>query len=474
MASASPRRFDLLLVPGLGAFLRWKHARTALQAVFFGLAALIVYDGIFGPQVSPKNYAGVLPWLHWRGFLVLALLIAGNLFCMACPFMLPRRLAKKLLPANRPWPARLQNKWLAAFLLLAFYWSYEAFDLWASPWLTAWIVVAFFLTALVIDGFFKGAAFCKYVCPIGQFNFVGSLVSPLEVKVRNLHTCSGCTTKDCIAGNERQNGCELWLYQPRKVGNFDCTFCLDCVQACPHDNVGLITRLPVVEATSNQWRSGIGRLSQRADIAVLVLVLTFGAFLNAFGMVGPVFEMERWIAQALGTDSEPLVLALVFALGVGVLPLVVVGVTSAASKLLSGSGLSVRSLAMRYLYALAPLGFGMWLAHYGFHFLIGFFTVVPLTQNFLAEFGLPVVGEVDWAVGPLLPEPLIATLESLLLLLGLVAALIAAHRIAVALHGRTGAAAWLGFAPWGLLTFALFRFGLWVLSQPMEMRGTFM
>jgi len=37
------------------------------------------------------------------------------------------------------------------------YW-YEAFDLWESPWLTAWIIVAYFAGALVIDGFFRGAA----------------------------------------------------------------------------------------------------------------------------------------------------------------------------------------------------------------------------------------------------------------------------------------------------------------------------
>jgi hypothetical protein len=92
--------------------------------------------------------AGVAPWIQWRGFAVLALLIAGNLFCMACPFMLPRRLAKKLLPADRSWPAALRPKWLALGLLVVFFWAYEAFDLWASPLLTAWLV-----QSLVVEGF---------------------------------------------------------------------------------------------------------------------------------------------------------------------------------------------------------------------------------------------------------------------------------------------------------------------------------
>ena len=42
----------------------------------------------------------------------------------------------------------------------------------------------------VIDGLFSGASFCKYLCPIGQFNFVQSLVSPLEVKARDPDVCT--------------------------------------------------------------------------------------------------------------------------------------------------------------------------------------------------------------------------------------------------------------------------------------------
>ena len=118
---------------------------------------------------------------------------------------------------------------------------------------------------------FKHASFCKFVCPIGQFNFIASTLSPLEVKVRDGDVCVTCKTKDCIRGTRGlsrtvmssparagqtpvaykglselvviQRGCELALFQPRKVGNMDCTFCLDCVHACPHDNVGILSRV---------------------------------------------------------------------------------------------------------------------------------------------------------------------------------------------------------------------------------------
>jgi len=264
---------DMLTWPLLGPFLHWRFSRQAMQAILLVVTGFIIFDGLLGPQQAPKNLATVTAWIHYRGLVVLALLLVGNLFCMACPFMLPRELARWLgrkIGVQGRVPPALRNKWAAISLLVLFFVTFELFDLWATPWLTAWIIVAYFLTALVVDTFFQGAAFCKYVCPLGQFNFMGSLVSPGEIKIRQADTCVGCRTKDCIAGNSRlnQRGCELWLFQEKKVGNMDCTFCLDCVHACPYDNVGLIARLPTQELWSDPRRSGLGRLplaSQRGD-----------------------------------------------------------------------------------------------------------------------------------------------------------------------------------------------------------------
>src|SRR6185312_3857316 len=161
---------------------------------------------------------------------------------------------------------------------------------------------------VLIDAVFKHATFCKFVCPIGQFNFVASTVSPLEVTVRDHDVCTRCSTKDCIRGVREttaplvviQRGCELALFQPRKTGNLDCTFCLDCVQACPYDNVGIISSVPAAELTVDPVRSGIGFLSKRKDLAALTIVFTFGALLNAFGMVSPVYALEQWLSRSLG------------------------------------------------------------------------------------------------------------------------------------------------------------------------------
>ncbi len=114
------RGHDVLRLPVARSFLRWRHARPTMQLPLLALATAVIFDGFFGPQIAPLNLAGVLPWIIWRGLLVFGLLLAGNLFCMTCPFMLVRGFAKRWLPGNRSWPRWLAGKWPAVVLLVLF------------------------------------------------------------------------------------------------------------------------------------------------------------------------------------------------------------------------------------------------------------------------------------------------------------------------------------------------------------------
>ncbi|MGC8781416.1 MAG: 4Fe-4S binding protein, partial [Anaerolineae bacterium] len=440
-------------------------------------AGLIVFDGLFGPQLAPKNLATVGVWLHYRGLVVLALLVAGNLFCMACPFMLPRRLGRWLRErfwgGGRPVPRALRNKWPAVALIVAFFLAYERFSLWASPRWTAWIALAYFALAFAVDAIFRGAAFCKHLCPLGQFNFFGALSSPLEIRVRDRAACAGCRTKDCIRGPQ---GCELALFQPAKVGNMDCTFCLDCIHACPYDNVGILGRTPTAELWRDPFRSGIGRLSRRPDLAALVAVLVFGSFINAFAMIGPVYALRAELGRRLGGPHPTLELALIFAVGLILLPgLALLAASWATRRQLGPAAEPLLAVMSRFIYALVPLGFGMWLAHYGFHFLTGGLTIVPVIQSFAADVGL-YRGRVQWGLGPLVPAEWLFPIEAILLYAGAFAAIVTAVQIGRARLAETPGrrASALGVAaPWLALILLLLGVGLAILVQPMEMRGTF-
>jgi ferredoxin len=431
---SSGRPWDLLNVPMMGGFLRWRYARPAMQTAMFVATAAIVVDGLRGPRMAQMNLAGVLPWIHWRGLVIIGLLAIGNLFCMACPFMLPRTAARRFLHPRWRWPAMLRSKWMAAGLIVLYLWAYEAFSLWDKAGVTAWIIIGYFVAAFVIDGLFRGASFCKYVCPIGQFNFINSLVSPYEVKVRDAKACRSCETFDCIRGNEKQRGCELYLFQPKKATNLDCTFCLDCIHACPHDNIGLLPSHPAAALASDSYLSSLGRLSKRRDIAALALVIVFGAFVNAFAMTG-----------AFAAVEAPLTVGILVLLGAVIMP--------AVFALLPGR-------ATLYSLALVPLGAAMWAAHLVFHLTTGLLTVVPVMERVLQA-------APNWGLSahPAFAGSL-APVQIVLLDAGLLLTLYVSWRCGAGIgtHIRS-------FLPWGVLATALYAAGVWILLQPMQMRG---
>ena len=466
------RPIDLLRWPVVGALLPRRGFRFAMQSVLLALAVLVVLDGFLGPEAGAMNVAGVLPWTYGRAFAVIGLLVAGNVFCFACPFMLPRSLARRFLPAGRAWPRALRTKWTAVVLFALFLWAYEVFAVWDSPWWTAWIVVGYFAAALVVDGFFRGASFCKFVCPIGQFDFVASLVSPLEVRARRTDVCGSCTTSDCIRGNERSRGCELDLFLPAKVGNLDCTACLDCVRACPHDNVGIFARMPAAELVADPPRASVGRLGTRLDVAAFASILVFGAFANAAGMVQPVLAAERAIAADLGLGSTLVPTTVLLVLGLVAGPVVVAAGSAWLGTRFAGIGIDGRTFFCRLALALVPLGVAMWAAHLLGHLVMGLASVLPVGMRGLADLGFAGVGAPDWSLAHVMPgsTETLTTVQIVLLDLGLLVSLYLGWRVARQ-HASRAAIAARALAPWSVVASALFVVGVWVLFQPMEMRG---
>lgn len=460
------------------------HLRTrrVLQTLTLFGAAAIVAHGLAGPQTAPRNLATVVTWVLYRGLLIVALLAIGNMFCAVCPMMLVRDVARRVVTPRWHWPRALRNKWLAVALLATGLFTYEQFDLWSLPFITALIVIGYFAAALLVDVAFKGASFCRYVCPIGQFNFIAATVAPFSLQVRSIDTCRSCTTVDCIKGRRaasrhlRQGsggqgetrapaiiarGCELGLFLPSKVGNLDCTLCFDCVRACPHDNIGLFSRLPGEELAATGRRSGIGRLAARPDIAALAVLFTFGGLLNAFAMTGTAEHLQhQWVAA--GIPGHTVALALLFLLSLVIAPAVLISLTASMTRGKPGD-------ATRHAYALVPLGAGIWLAHYGFHMLAGALTIVPVTQSAVVDFfGRPFIGEPLWQLTGVRPGLLFPFQVGCVLLGALGSTGIAT--LMTREEGRGVRAA----LPWNLLVAGLAIVAVWALAQRMDMRGMVM
>ncbi len=468
------RRFDILSVPGLRQFLLWKHSRTAVQIVLFTLAAIMIVDGLMGTQLAARNTATVGAWVHYRGFIVLALLLAGNLFCAGCPFILPRKLARWIGRPTRRWPRAFRNKWLALAGLLGILFVYELYDLWSSPWLTAWVIIAYFLTAFVLEMVFTRDSFCMYVCPLGTFNFLYSTVSPLQITNKSMDVCRTCVGHDCINGrwdaqdNLIQQGCQLELYVPRIESNLDCTLCLDCAKACPHDNVALVTRPPGDELFRQSWPN-------RLDLALLAVIAACVGLVNAFAMTPPVYGLEQWLAVTLNTDQEIVPLGLIFISGAVLIPLgLIYGAAWLNQQSVAANRVrSLKRLIMRHAYAFVPLGFAIWMSHYLFHLLIGPLTLIPALQTFFADVvGMPLLGEPNLTLGAswILPLPILQGIQVIVMAAGVGGALWVAWNAAKRVHQERGAVL-REFLPWALILLLIGAVAVWVFLLPMEMRG---
>jgi ferredoxin len=361
------------------------------------------------------------------------------------------------------------------------------------------VIVVYFLASFVLEAAFTESPFCKYVCPLGTFNFVYSTVSPLQIRARDGAVCKTCVGKECLNGSYSPQpvvlidqigvndepaashthdqrgtlGCGTLLFAPQIKSNLDCTLCLDCARACPHDNVGLVARAPGAELTRpDAW-------PKRYDLAFLVISLAFMGLVNAFGMVPPVYDLLQTLARALGLTTlgwtdlaiEGVALGLIFVVGAVLLPAVLSIAAAATARALTRTVRrdSLRVALTSFAPAFVPIGLGFWVAHYGFHFLIGMFSIIPVLQNFLQDHGVGVLGSPNWALAGIQDQAVIGLIQALAVVGGFAGALLVAQRISQRLYRRSGL---LGFLPWALLFLLMMWAGLWLFSQPMEMRGT--
>lgn len=415
--------------------------KVFFQILLLIASILLIAEGLWGNPFAPKNLATQFVWVHYRGFLVFVLLLLGNYFCMSCPFIFVRNLLRVFVSPKRLWPKKLQNKWMGIFLFIAILFSYEYFHLWSEPALTAWIIIGYFLIAIVIDLTFKKASFCKYLCPIGQFNFLSSTLSPATVKAKSLSVCESCTTYECLKGVEKngvieKRGCETFLFIPKKNGNLDCTFCMDCVEACPYDNIKVEMVTPALELSEDTQRAGIGVLSKRIDYLVLIVIFTFGALLNAFAMTGPAYKLTETIADVFNINSPFILLLSLFIIFLVLFPLLIVSKRN--TKLIP---------------TLLPMGFFIWVSHYSFHLLTGLFAFVPLL--FKIEMTNSQMG---------IPTHIVTPIQYGLLLLGFLGSMTLVW---------TSESDKKSLIKWSLTHTILFALSIWIMSLPMEMRGTF-
>ena len=162
-----------------------------------------------------------------------------------------------------------------------------------------------------------------------------------------------------------------------------------------------------------------------------------------------------------GASLSPLALAVLFTAAL-LVPLALVLVPRTVP------GPADRQGSIAYIYALAPLGVGIWSAHYLFHFLTGALTVVPVVQAATVDaLGTAALGEPAWRLVGMAPGS-VFPIQLGLLILGAVGSLGLVQAIA---SRESPVGWWRASWPWLAAVALLTAAAVWTLAQPMAMRG---
>ena len=265
------QRWELTRWPAVRNLLRQRALNwVATTAALFGFL-LAIAAGLLGTAAGSANFGIVFVWIVWWGLLMVALLpLGGRLWCFICPIPAPgewlqrkslagppsRGEPARLLSIDDPnasqsadglskgwrWPKALRGIWLqnTGFLGVALF----STVILTRPSVTGWVLLGFLAGGVGLAILFERRSFCRYVCPVGGFIGLYSLVAPVELRVRDPLVCRDHQTKDCYLGNEAGYGCP-WLEQPWAMDrNAYCGLCGECLRTCTKDNVAVNLRWP--------------------------------------------------------------------------------------------------------------------------------------------------------------------------------------------------------------------------------------
>lgn len=450
--------------------------RFIAHAVIVGLFFLVIAAGLFGNQNPALNIAPILTWTIWWGGLVILIMFAGKAWCWVCPWDAVAGWMEKLrfwkkndegLSLNLKWPRPLRNIVIATVLFVGLTWVELGFGVTMRPAITAYLALAMLLMAIVSAFLFEKKGFCRYACLVGRVSGLYAMFSGIEVRSKDHSVCRTCSGKECVKGSPTAYGCPTFLFPGYLTSNTYCIQCMECVQACPEDNLAVNLR---------PW--GTDLISQhrpRSDEAYLALLMLSITGFHGLTMTPNWARLTEWLVRSLSLGN-----LLAFSLGMTLLllaPIIVyaglVGISySLGNTSTAQERISFHDYFVRYAYALLPIALFYHLAHNMEHLLMeGPKVVALLSDPFGWNWNL--LGTAHWAIPPLVSLDVLWIVQVVLVLVGHVYSLWIAHHTSRQLFSNPTMARRSQF-PMLIAMIAFSIFSLWLLKQPMEMRTSAM
>ena len=427
-------RLNLLArAPWLKRVLQARAFQPALMLLTLAVFTLAILTGIVGTPAGSRNFGIIFVWIVWWALLMIVLVpFFGRLWCTICPVPAPGEwLQRRAIVGRGPaqlwtrglrWPRALKNMWLQNFGFLGVA-LFSAIIL-TRPIISALVLFGFMLAGIVLSALYKNRVFCRYVCPVGGFIGLYSLMSPLELRVADPAVCAAHKTKDCLTGNEAGYGCPWMVFPGTLTRNVYCGLCFECLKTCPKNNIVLNLRPFGSDLLVAKER----RLDEAYKAFIMLgCALAYSAvLLGPWGWLKDWANMDtlwHWALYALGFVGFNL------ALLPGLFALVVWAI-----RRITRTQRPFRQMFVDYAYALIPLGLAAWIAFsFGFVLVNGSYALAVLSDPF--GWGWNLFGSADIPWTPL-GTSVIPFLQVGVLTAGLLFALRTAYTIARQHHAH--------------------------------------
>ncbi|MBI2156571.1 MAG: 4Fe-4S binding protein [Candidatus Rokubacteria bacterium] len=462
---------DLLAIPWLRALLTSRAVQRGVQIALLGVTAVVVYAGLADVQDGGVNLATKLTWTIWWAGIIFTFVLAGRVWCVACPFGALNEWTARLSGAWRRLPRPFRNIWWATAAFVALTWADEQLGVVRSPRVTAWIVLFFVGLAVAIGLVYERRSFCRHLCPIGGLIGIYSMTAPIELRAKDAATCRTHAEKGCYQGTATAAGCPMFEFPQAMDRNNYCTLCAECVKGCARDNLVLRFRA----FGKDLWASRRRVLDEAYLAAVLVglTLLVTAQMLTAWP--GWISALARWLPAGVRASLKPVTyltlvesaVLLVGALVVG--PALVLLGAAVADRLAGDRRLGLRRTFVVFAYMFVPVGLAVHLAHNLAHLLLEGGGIVPVVQRAAGLYTPLWLGVPDWSVEPLAPEPVVGLLQVAVLVGFFLLSLAAGRRLAAREYADPQAAG-RAVLPFVVLSLAFTVAGIVLLQQPMGMR----
>ncbi len=249
-------RWDLFRIERVKKF--FYHRKNFAYIRTFGDVAFvfIILYGLFGPQSKEENPIIFLTWGIWWPSVVLSWFFVGRMWCAFCPFPGLARLFQRLKLSLQKTPPLVLKKYGTHFATVLFFviiWLETVTPLTHIPKYTALLILGVVAFAGLFGIFYKGYAWCRFLCPLGRITGISATMAFIEFRP-DYTICQGCKDAYCKKQTDKVSPCPVYLGAISVHNNLNCFVCGHCLLLCPKGSPRVYLRHPLKEIITNKGK----------------------------------------------------------------------------------------------------------------------------------------------------------------------------------------------------------------------------